>query len=492
MSIIQIKDLNFRYDSRSEYIFKNSNFNIDTEWKVGLIGRNGKGKTTFLKLLMNEYQYRGKIVKNVNFDYFPFEVKNEDKTTIEVIADFIPKIEEWKIVKELNLLNSSSDILNRSFKTLSGGEKVKILLIILFLKENNFLLIDEPTNHLDNETIDEVSKYLILKTGFILVSHNRELIDKTVDHVIVINNTNIEIQKGNFTSWKENKDKQDNFELNQNKKLKKDIQRLDIAAKNTAKWSEAVESTKYSTKNSGLKPDKGYIGHKSAKMMKRSKSIINRKQEAIDEKEKLLKNIDRSDSLTMKPLIHEKNIIVCARNLQIKYNEKSIFEKLNFEIKNGDRLAIIGKNGSGKSSIIKLIMGDKIDYEGTINIANNIKISYISQHTDYLKNNLKNFAEENKIDEGIFKSMLIKLGFSKNDLDKNMSDFSEGQKKKVLIAKSITESAHIYVWDEPLNFIDIISRMQIEEVILKYMPTMIFVSHDKIFTKNIATKIINI
>lgn len=484
MSMIKISNLTFGYDGSLNNLFENVSFNIDTDWKLGLIGKNGKGKTTFLKLLVGEYKYKGSITKNIDFDYFPFEVESEEKLTIKIIQKNNPLIEDWKIIKELSLLEINIDVLYRKFKTLSGGEKIKILLASLFLKDNNFLLIDEPTNHLDIKSKEEVSKYLKNKKGYIVVSHDRKFIDDLVDHVIAINNTNIEIQKGNFTSWIENKEKKDNFEITQNKKLKDDIERLNVAAKNTASWSDKVEKSKKGTEVI----DKGYVGHMSAKMMKRSKSIVKRKEKIIDEKSKLLKEIDRYDKLTIKSLEHEKNIIISANDLQIKYNDKVIFDKISFEIKNGDRIAIIGKNGSGKSSLLKLILGEQIQYLGKINIANNLEMSYVSQSIENLKGTLKDIINEYKIDESIFKAMLSKLGITSDLFNKDISEFSEGQKKKVLIAISITESKHIYIWDEPLNFIDIISRVQIEEVILKYQPTMIFVEHDEMFIKNIATK----
>ncbi|MCI8640797.1 MAG: ABC-F family ATP-binding cassette domain-containing protein, partial [Clostridia bacterium] len=119
-------------------------------------------------------------------------------------------------------------------------------------------------------------------------------------------------------------------------------------------------------------------------------------------------------------------------------------------------------------------------------------ISYVSQSTENLKGNLKIFAQDNKIDESIFKAMLSKMGFSKLDFDMDMLNMSEGQKKKVLIAKSISERANIYIWDEPLNYIDIITRIQIEDAILNYTPTLIFVEHDETFIKKVATKIIKL
>ncbi|MCI8617812.1 MAG: ABC-F type ribosomal protection protein [Clostridia bacterium] len=492
MSLIKISNLTFGYDGSLNNIFENVSFNIDTDWKLGLIGRNGKGKTTFLNLLQEKYKYEGTITKNVEVDYFPFEVKDKDRMAIEIINEIAPNIEDWEIIKELNLLNADIEILYRNFNILSGGEQAKILLISLFLKGENFLLIDEPTNHLDIETKNNIIKYLENKKGFILVSHDRNLLDKVVDHIISINNTNIEIAQGNFSSWKENKDRQDNFEMKQNEKLQKDINRLEIASKNTENWSNAVEKSKYKNNNSEPKIDRGYVGHKSAKMMKKSKVMENRIEKAINEKSNLLNNIDRNDSLKIIPLESRKKPLILANNLQIKYDEKTIFSPISFEIENGDRIAIVGKNGIGKSSILKLILENKIQYNGELKIANGLKISYVSQNTESLKENLKKFAEENKIDQSIFKAMLSKMGFSKNDFDTNINEMSEGQKKKVLIAKSISEQANIYIWDEPLNYIDILTRIQIEDAILQYCPTLIFVEHDEAFIEKVATKIIQL
>lgn len=492
MSQISVNNLTFRYEGSFENVFEDVSFQIDTNWKLGLIGRNGKGKTTFLKLLQGKYEYNGTITKNVDVDYFPFEIKNKEKMAIEIVNEIAPNVEDWEIIKELNLLNTDAEILYRDFNLLSGGEQVKILLISLFLKGNNFLLIDEPTNHLDMETRNNLVNYLDKKKGFILVSHDREFLDKVVDHIISINNTNIEIVQGNFSTWKENKDRQDKFELTQNEKLQKDINRLEIASKNTAKWSNEVEKNKYKTNNSEAMIDRGYIGHQSAKMMKKSKVIEKRIEKSIEQKSNLLNNIDRNDALKIVPQEARKNPLIIADNLQIQYDDKTIFNKISFEIENGDRVAITGKNGVGKSSLLKLIMGNEIQYDGDFKVANDLKISYVSQTTEHLKGNLKEFTTTNKIDESIFKAMLTKMGFSKLEFEKEISMMSEGQKKKVLIAKSISEMAHIYIWDEPLNYIDILTRIQIEEAILKYKPTLIFVEHDETFIKNVATKMIHL
>ena len=492
MSLISVNNLTFGYDGSLNNIFENVSFNIDTDWKLGLIGRNGKGKTTFLKLLQGKYEYNGTISKNVDVDYFPFEVNNKDRMAIEIVYEIAPNVADWEIVKEITLLNSDSEILYRNFSLLSGGEQVKVLLISLFLKGNNFLLIDEPTNHLDIDTRNNLVSYLEKKKGFILVSHDRNFLDKVVNHIIAINNTNIEIQQGNFSSWKNNKDAQDNFELVQNERLQKDINRLEMASKKTEKWSNSVEKSKYNHSGSKEMIDRGYLGHQSAKMMKKSKIMEQRIDKAIDEKTNLLKNIDRNEDLKIIPLESNRNPLILANKLQIKYKEQSIFKPISFEVNNGDRVAIIGKNGIGKSSILKLIIGKEIQYNGELKKANDLKISYVSQSTENLKGPLKEFSRENKLEESIFKAMLSKLGFSKIDFDTNIDKMSEGQKKKVLIAKSISEQANIYIWDEPLNYIDILSRIQIEDAILKYKPTLIFVEHDEAFVERVATKIVYI
>ena len=493
MSKISVNNLSFSYYGNNEKVFENVTFNIDTDWKLGLIGRNGKGKTTFLNLLLGKYEYQGIISKSVDLDYFPFDVDNKNRMAIEIINDIAPQVEDWEIIKEINLLNTNAEILYKNYNLLSGGEQVKILLISLFLKNNNFLLIDEPTNHLDSETKKNLIQYLKNKKGFILVSHDRKFLDEVVDHIISINNTNIEVQSGNYTSWKENYDRQTNYEMKQNEKLNKSISKLEVASKETENWSNKMEKTKSRAHNKTEGSiDKGYIGHQSAKMMKKSKVLEQRMKNEIEAKKSLLNNVDRIDDLKIVPLKNERKSLIYCEDFAIKYNNKEIFKKISFEICDGDRVAFCGKNGVGKSSILKLLVNGNIEYNGILNKVNNLKISYVEQATENLKGSIKEFSRLNNIEESLFKAMLIKMGFSKDDFDKNLQSLSEGQKKKVLIAKSFSENANIYIWDEPLNYIDIITREQIENSILKYKPTLIFVEHDETFVSNIANKIINL
>lgn len=492
MSQINISNLTFAYEGSYDNIFENTSFQIDTDWKTGFIGRNGRGKTTFLSLLVGKYKYGGTISSSVDFEYFPFDIPDDGVNTIDIAEFIFSDFEYWKLSREINLLGMSDDILYRSYSTLSGGEKTKFQLAVLFLKEGNFLLIDEPTNHLDAEGRETVAKYLSQKKGFILVSHDRAFLDKCVDHIISINKTNIEIQKGNFSSWLLNKEQRDNFELAKNEKLKKDIKRLSQSAQRTAKWSDKVEKTKCGTKNSGLRPDRGFIGHKSAKMMKRSKSIIARKESALEEKAELLKNIETADTLKIHQVPFKTKQLIHMENVSIKYGANTVCDNINIDVLQGDRVAIEGKNGSGKSSILKLICGDKIEHGGTVQIGSGLIVSYLPQDTSFLSGHLKEYAIEKNLDETLFKTILRKLDFSRIQFEKDMNNYSLGQKKKVLIAQSLCEKSNLMIWDEPLNYIDIFSRMQIENLLSEFKPTMIFVEHDKIFCNNIANKTIHI
>lgn len=488
MSLISVTNLTFGYDGSYDHVFENVSFQIDTDWKLGFTGRNGRGKTTFLKLLLGKYEYSGHISAHVRFEYFPYHVENKELNTLDVITNILPDYLHWELLRELSLLQVSEDVLYRPFASLSCGEQTKVLLATLFLKENSFLLIDEPTNHLDLHARKLVSDYLNTKRGFILVSHDRAFLDNCVDHLLSINKTNIEIQRGNFSSWWENKMRQDANELAENEKLKRDIKRLSASAKRTGAWSEDVEKTKFGTKNSGIKPDKGYIGHKSAKMMKRSKSIEKRQQSAITEKSKLLKNIERSDNLKISQLDYHHILLAELEQVAIFYGQQKICQEIGFTIEKGDRIALLGKNGAGKSSLLKLICGEDITYTGNFRKGSQLKVSYVSQDTGHLQGNLTDYAAQSNIDESLFKAILRKLDFSRVQFEKDMSSFSSGQKKKVLLAKSLCEKVHLHIWDEPLNFIDVLSRMQIEELLLEYAPTILFVEHDSEFCKNIATK----
>ena len=495
MSLINITNLTFSYEGSYDNIFENVSFQIDTDWKLGFSGRNGRGKTTFLNLLLGKHEYTGNISAAVNFQYFPHYIPDKTKSTNEIIQKIAPTSHDWEIVRELSLLDMTDSVLMRPFNTLSNGEQTKVLLASLFLCEQNFLLIDEPTNHLDINGRVVMSRYLNNKSGYILVSHDRAFLDGCVDHILSINRADIEVQRGNFSSWLMNKERQDSFELAENDKLRKDIKRLKNAARQSADWADKVESTKMG-KGAAAARKKGHAGigskeynaEQSRRMQQRRKNLERRQQTSIEEKSRLLKNIERSDSLKITQLIYHKPRLLSLSDISISYGDMTVCKNVSFSIEQGDRFALQGKNGSGKSSILKLICGEDISFSGDLTIGAGLRLSYVSQDTSDLKGDLKDYALQHDIDESLFKAILRKLDFSRIQFEKDINDFSGGQKKKVLIAKSLCEKAHLLVWDEPLNFIDVLSRMQIENLLLEYKPTILFVEHDSVFNKKISTK----
>lgn len=516
MSQINVNNLTFYYEGSYDTIFENVSFQVDTDWKLGFIARNGKGKTTFLKLLMDKYEYTGSITSSVLFDYFPFEVTDKEKNTIDILEEIEPEYEFWKVCRELTLLQVDTDVFYRPFKTLSNGEQTKVMLSLLFSRDHHFLLIDEPTNHLDMETRKLVQEYLNTKKGFILVSHDRSFMDGCVDHILVINRTNIEVQKGNFSSWWENKKKQDAYELSENDRLKKDIKRLTEAARRTSQWADFAESAKIGRGRDKSNIEEGidrraYIGEKSRRMQMRRKNLEKRQEGEIIEKSKLLKNIEKTEDLKIIFLKHYKENLVtmedCILTYRTEEQEKEVIKDFNLEVQQGERIFLQGNNGCGKSSILKAILKYWIEKnnlsmsknelsvilkKGRIEVPNGLQISYVSQDTSNLKGSLQDYAKYMKIDETLFMTLLRKLDFSRLQFEKRIEDYSGGQKKKVLIAGSLCEQAHLYIWDEPLNFIDVFSRMQIEELILKFKPTMIMVEHDRTFVDHTATRIIDL
>ncbi|MFG6326699.1 MAG: ABC-F type ribosomal protection protein [Lachnospiraceae bacterium] len=508
MAQISVNNLTFYYEGSFDNIFENVSFSIDTDWKLGFIGRNGKGKTTFLNLLLGKYSYRGTIDTNTTFDYFPYQIT---EAMMELPAAlFIEEIkagcEEWRVICELTQLNEGGEILYRPYKTLSFGERTKIMLAVLFSGENNFLLIDEPTNHLDYNTRENVKEYLASKKGFILVSHDRDLLDACTDHVLVLNRQTIQVQKGNFSCWWENKQKKDQFEQAENERHLKEIKKLKQAVARTSQWADKSEATKIGFDPTKEHASRAYIGAKTKKLENRVTQMKNRIQREIEEKEGLLKDLESPVELKLVQLTHHKKTLINVKDYTLKYqdSDKPVFTGLSFSVCQGERIALHGKNGCGKSTLIKMILQkagllevcDGINMsileEGVCETAAGLTISYVSQDTSYLKGDIQSFCREHSLDFSLFCSILRQLDFERVQFSKNMEDYSEGQKKKVLLASSLMTPAHLYIWDEPLNYIDIFSRMQIENLILKYKPAMLFVEHDLRFVEKIATRVIEL
>ena len=492
MSLITIQNLFFTYDGDHTPVFEDLTLQLDSSWKLGLVGRYGRGMTTLLRLLAGELEGRGVIAQGQTCLRWPRPVEDPSRRTLDLLLEGVPPEEEWRLSWELSKLGLDSEVLERPFATLSGGEQTRALLAALFLNEEAYPMIDEPTNHLDGPGRELVSRYLReLDRGFLLVSHDRAFLDGCTDHILALNQTGPELVRGTFSSWFRDKEDRDRGELARNEKLKGEIRRLEQAARRTSDWSDKVERTKYGSKNSGLRPDRGFIGHKSAKMMQRAKNIESRQQNAIQEKAGLLQDVERADSLKLAPLMDHSERMLEARTLTAAYPGAS-GRPVTFTLRRGERLCLEGGNGSGKTSLLRLLMGEDVPYEGTLFRASGLAVSYVSQRADHLRGSLMDWAEGQGVNRTQFLTVLRKLDFSRALFERDMQDYSAGQQKKVLLGASLCQSAHLYIWDEPLNYIDLFSRIQIEELLLQYQPTLIFVEHDRIFREKIATELVEL
>lgn len=354
--------------------------------------------------------------------------------------------------------------------------------------------------------LDRIFSDPMVTGGEILVSHDRELLDACTDHCLVLNRKTIEVMTGSFSVWWENKTRKDQFAASENEKHLKEIRKLKEASARAAGWADKNERTKI-----GYDPikehDRGngsrsYIGAKTKKMQSRVKQMEKRIGREIREKEGLLKDLEVPADLKLTKLSHHKSVLVEARDYSIRYRDagRPVFEGLGFSIEKGDRAALSGRNGCGKSTLIRAILGKNgqgsglldVEEAGVCRTAAGLVISYMGQEASGLKGSVRDLCRERGLDESLFLAVLRQLDFERTQFLKNIEDYSEGQKKKVLLAASLATPAHLYIWDEPLNYIDVFSRMQIETLLLEYQPTMLFVEHDAGFCRRIATKTIRL
>ncbi len=492
MSLISVNNLTYYYDGSSEPVFEGASFSIDSSWKTGLIGRNGKGKTTLLRLLTGELDSGGAVATNMEFLYFPFEIPDRSLTGEQLAELICPAAEQWEILRELGYIGTDCGVLYRPFSTMSGGEQTRLLLCLLFLHDNAFLLIDEPTNCLDSAAREAVAEYLERKSGFILVSHDRDILDRCTDHTLSINRADIELVRGNYSVWKENYDRRQSFEEQQNEKLKSEITHLKAAAQRSKNWADKAESTKIGfdpTKVEKSLTRRAYIGAKSKAMMKRAKDIENRREAAVEEKSKLLKNRESAENLKIPAITHKSEVILTLDKIVPSYEGEPVCKPVSFSLRHDQRLCLSGRNGCGKSTLLKIICGSAdISYEGNIYKAPGLTVSMLEQDASGISGSLDDYAESRGVDPDLMRAILARLDFSRREFLSRIENYSEGQKKKVMIACSLSKPANLFIWDEPLNFVDILSRIQLEKLLSDNSPAMLLAEHDRYFCENTGTE----
>ena len=426
MGSIKISNVSFRYEDSSNHIFNNLNLDLDSSWKLGLVGRNGRGKTTFLNLLQGKLVGRGEIQTKLNFSYYPIRIKDPANITLYELQDQI-MFEQWKLERELNLMHVDSNLIWQSFNTLSGGEQTKILLALSFIDENSFPLIDEPTNHLDEESRQEICKYLTKHhKGYIVVSHDRNFLNQVTDHVLAIENTEIHLYQGNYATYEQIKEARDEFNREKNEKIAGEIKNLHNQKEQFYHWAQKIEARKNLGQktqyilNRRARVNKAAIGHAAAKMMKKSITRRNRMDKKIEEKEGLMVNIEDIPKLTM--------------NFQSNYHSAFLKFLLNK----------VSANSNGRCEL-----------------TNGLRISYLPQDLTIYQGSLKNFALHQKLSYEDLLNILKKMGFPHTNFNVPIEEMSMGQQKRIALAKSLLEPADLYLWDEPANYLDVFNQDQL-------------------------------
>lgn len=451
MGSIKISNVSFRYEDSSNHIFNNLNLDLDSSWKLGLVGRNGRGKTTFLNLLQGKLVGRGEIQTKLNFSYYPIRIKDPANITLYELQDQI-MFEQWKLERELNLMHVDSNLIWQSFNTLSGGEQTKILLALSFIDENSFPLIDEPTNHLDEESRQEICKYLTKHhKGYIVVSHDRNFLNQVTDHVLAIENTEIHLYQGNYATYEQIKEARDEFNREKNEKIAGEIKNLHNQKEQFYHWAQKIEARKNLGQktqyilNRRARVNKAAIGHSAAKMMKKSITRRNRMDKKIEEKEGLMVNIEDIPKLTM--------------NFQSNYHSAFLKFLLNK----------VSANSNGRCEL-----------------TNGLRISYLPQDLTIYQGSLKNFALHQKLSYEDLLNILKKMGFPHTNFNVPIEEMSMGQQKRIALAKSLLEPADLYLWDEPANYLDVFNQDQLINLLQEVKPAMLLIDHDQYFIEQVA------
>lgn len=504
-------------------VLNGMNLTLKTGERVALIGCNGAGKSTVFKIIMKQenisagtinirknatigmlkqiYEYEKENPNVYNFLQRSFEQFFELETKLKKLEDEMSyekddeKISEllqkygnvqqkyiqmggYDIQEKFNKICSGLQInekmLNQNYNDLSGGEKTIVNLGALLLKEPSILLLDEPTNHLDMEKLEWLEKFLKEYKGTILmVSHDRYFLDKVATKTILLENGKEKIYFGNYSYFLKEDEKRTLAEFENYKNQQKMIKKMKESIKTLRKFGELAKNEMF---------------------FKRAKSI-EKKLAKIEQLPQV--NLEQKTLLNFKLNIDSRSgkDVVIINNLNKNFESKNIFENANLQIHYGEKIALIGKNGTGKSTLLKIIMNEDCEYTGEIKIGQSVNIGYIPQEIKFEDDNqtILNFFEQfDNRNETEIRTSLAKYMFRGNDVFKKVSSLSGGEKVRLILAKLLKQNINFLILDEPTNHIDIETREVLEEAIKEYSGTVLFVSHDRYFINNLAERIVEV
>ncbi|MBC8587576.1 ribosomal protection-like ABC-F family protein [Paratissierella segnis] len=496
---------------------KDLTFQVSKGVRVGIVGRNGTGKTTIFKVITGIENYDNGIIsirKGSSIGYleqipdYPSEYRAKDvlneafrdllelqstlrelevkmstveggelNYTIKKYGDLRDIFEtkggyeiEEKMSKVCNGLGFNQDFLNMEFNDLSGGEKTTVILGKILLEGPDILLLDEPTNHLDMSSMSWLESYLTEYNGTVLIiSHDRYFLDSVVNKIVEIENGTAKSYAGNYSSYVEEKDKVYLEELKRYENQQKKIRSMEESIKRLKDWADRGDNEN---------------------MFRRAFSM-----------EKRLEKMEKVD----KPVLDTRNIklnfsiqdrsgkdVIGVKGLQMKLEGKTLFNNLNFSLKYGERVAILGKNGSGKTTLLKTILGEISADEGEVKIGVNVKIGYLQQNIHFNNEDdtvLDIFREGYICSETEARNILSRFLFYSEDIFKRGKNLSGGERARLRLCQLMYKDVNTLILDEPTNHLDIMSREMLEETLNKFQGSIIFVSHDRYFINKIADRI---
>ena len=499
-------------------ILNEVSFSINEGEKLGLVGNNGTGKSTLLKLIAHiekqdngtisikkdakvEYLEQGDIAdsksglcRDILYSAFEnlnemelalknYESKmssvldpNELNSIIEKYSNLLEKFtrlggyeKDLQLDIVLNGLNIDRNLLNREFSSLSGGERTLINLAKILLSKPDLLLLDEPTNHLDITRIEWLEKFIReYKGSVIIVSHDRFFLDKTIQKVIELESGKTKIYFGNYTDFIIQKENEEVKEFQIYKVQQRKFHEMEKAIKRLKEWGKMADNPTF---------------------FRRAKAIqsnLDRLRENAIEKPK-----EKTEyPINFKSYGRGSNEVVKIKNLSLYAGNKKLLENSNCLILNGEKVAIIGDNGTGKSTLINEIISNS---NPSIVVGSNQKIAYLSQIIEFVDKKqslLEYFIYETGLDEVISRSVLYNFQFFKKDVSKRVGALSGGEKLRLKLAILLQKEINLLILDEPTNHIDIETREVLEDTLSKFKGTLIFVSHDRYFINKLANKII--
>ena len=498
-------------------ILQDASFHIEEREKAALIGNNGAGKTTLLRIIMQEISAdSGQVViaKDKKIGYLAqyqdihghHTIYEELMTTKQYILDMEDKIrsleQEMKYVagdKLESLMNSytrlthqfelengyayKSEIVgvlkglgfeeedySKQIENLSGGQKTRVALGKLLISKPDILLLDEPTNHLDMESIAWLETYLLNYPGAVfIVSHDRYFLDKVVTKIVEIEAAQMRMYEGNYSAYALKKaqlrDAQYKAYLNQQREIK---------------HQEAV-ITKLRSFN-------------REKSIKRAESRV----KMLDKIQRIEKpiEIDNQMRISLEPRFISGNDVLTVEGLSKAFPGQTLFTDINFEIKRGERVALIGNNGTGKTTILKILNGIVAADTGRFALGSKVQIGYYDQEHHVLHMEKTIFQEISDtyptLTETEIRNMLAAFLFTGDDVFKLISSLSGGERGRVSLAKLMLSEANFLILDEPTNHLDIASKEILEEALNSYTGTVLYVSHDRYFINQTATRIMDL